>query len=228
MPLAELAVRRPITMFQLRPALIRCAFLALLAAPAASQGLSAGPVVDTETLQSWADFVRSESFREQGLRCGTTDPKPKTQFSLRERPIHTSLLKTVIRQEYEPEQGLLEIPVVFVEVGYTSRPNAAVEPWTWPDGMQGVRVDEHEQDRALAALTGAAVEREWLLGFFVWRYYANLDDVSQEAPWGFSPHAKPAERTLGRVFGERWAADPTPPPWKRLSLAPRDRGSDAH
>lgn len=100
-------------------------------------------------------------------------------------------------------------PVLFVEMGYTTRPNAAVEPWLWPDTMQQVSVDEWEQARAFAALMGAAASKSWLAGLFVWRYYANLDDVSQEASWGFSPHGKLAERVLGNIFSAQWASDPT-------------------
>jgi hypothetical protein len=114
-------------------------------------------------------------------------------------------------------------PVVLVEIGYTTRPDAAVEPWLWPDTMEHVTVDEHEQARALAALAGAAAQRPWISGFFVWRYYANLDDVSQEAIWGFSPHGKLAESVLSQIFGQRWSSDPPVPPWHRAPLAPRDR-----
>jgi hypothetical protein len=104
-------------------------------------------------------------------------------------------------------------PVLLVEVGYTSRPDAAVQPWLWPDDMHGVAPDEHEQARALAAIVGAAARDPRILGLFVWRYYANIDDVSQEAPWGFSPHAKLAEPLLERMFSARWAADPSLPSW---------------
>jgi hypothetical protein len=104
-------------------------------------------------------------------------------------------------------------PAVLVEIGYTTRADAAVEPWLWPDDMSHVEIDEREQARALQAMASAATFRPWLHGFFVWRYYTNLDDVSQEARWGFSPHAKLAEPMLQAVFGARWAADPAPPPW---------------
>jgi hypothetical protein len=106
--------------------------------------------------------------------------------------------------------ALTSKPVLFVEIGYTTRPNAAVEPWLWPDIMQDVHVDEWEQARALAALLGAAATKPWLAGVFVWRYYAALDDVSQEAGWGFSPHAKLAERVLGNVYRSAWASDALP------------------
>jgi hypothetical protein len=114
-------------------------------------------------------------------------------------------------------------PVVLVEIGYTTRANAAVQPWLWPDAMQNVVVDEREQARALAALAGAAASRAFVRGLFVWRYYANLDDVSQEALWGFSPHAKLAEPVLERIFGLPWAGDPLRPPWDPVPLAPRQR-----
>ncbi len=107
----------------------------------------------------------------------------------------------------------LQMPVLFVEVGYTTRRDAAVEPWLWPDGMENVVVDEDEQARALSAMFEAFLPHDWFAGFLVWRYYANLDDVSQEAIWGFSPHAKRAEPMLVEVFAERWGSDPEPWPW---------------
>jgi hypothetical protein len=109
---------------------------------------------------------------------------------------------------------------VLVEIGYTARTDAAVQPWLWPDIMHDVVVDEWEQARALAALIGASVSQPAINGFFVWRYYANLDDVSQEASWGFSPHGKLAERVLANVFGAVWAADSDPSRAWREPLPP--------
>lgn len=103
----------------------------------------------------------------------------------------------------------LEIPVVFVEVGYTTRRDAAVQPWLWPDDMTEVVYDEDEQARALSALLERFVPEPWFAGLFVWRYYASLDDISQEDAWGFSPHAKRAERVLEQAFHWRWGSDPT-------------------
>ncbi len=101
----------------------------------------------------------------------------------------------------------LEMPVLFVEIGYTTRKDAAVEPWLWPDDMEGVEYDEHEQARALSALFDVFLPEPWFAGFFLWRYYADIDDISQEHIWGFSPHGKLAERVLTDVFKVRWAAD---------------------
>ncbi len=104
----------------------------------------------------------------------------------------------------------LDMPVLFVEVGYTTRANAAVQPWLWPDDMTEVVLDEHEQARALAAVFEVFLPEPWFTGFFVWRYYASLDDLSQEAIWGFSPHAKLAEPLLDQVFHAAWGVDPAP------------------
>jgi hypothetical protein len=105
---------------------------------------------------------------------------------------------------------LVAKPIVFVEIGYTTRRDAAVKPWLWPDDMHDVAIDEWEQARALSALMGAAITQPAFRGLFVWRYYANLDDVSQEASWGFSPHGKLAEPLLSNVFQTPWAGDPDP------------------
>ncbi len=103
---------------------------------------------------------------------------------------------------------VLEMPVLFVEIGYTTRKDAAVQPWLWPDDMTDVVFDEHEQARALSALFETFLPEPWFTGFFLWRYYADLDDVSQEHIWGFSPHGKLAERLLTQVFQWGWGVDP--------------------
>ena len=105
------------------------------------------------------------------------------------------------------------MPAVLVEIGYTTRPNAAVEPWLWPDGMTNVVIDEREQARALGALLAAFAPEPWLAGVFVWRYYADRDDVSQEATWGYSPRTKRAMDVLRFAFSHEWGADPPPWPW---------------
>jgi hypothetical protein len=99
-------------------------------------------------------------------------------------------------------------PVLFTETGYTTRPDPAVRPWEWPDSMSGVRVDEAAQAAAYRALLAPLLDEPDFAGFFVWRVYADPDDTSQEAPWGFSPRAKLAERVVRDAFAARWACDP--------------------
>ena len=101
----------------------------------------------------------------------------------------------------------MERPVLLTEIGYTTRPDPAVKPWEWPDAMKGVHVDQRAQAEAYAALIAPFLDARTCAGFFVWRYYADPEDVSQEAEWGFSPRGKLAELVLRDAFTARWAAD---------------------
>lgn len=98
-------------------------------------------------------------------------------------------------------------PVYFSEMGYTTRPDPAIKPWEWPDGMKNVHVDEPAQAAAYKALIGPLLDEPSFGGFFVWRTYADPDDASQEAEWGFSPRGKRAELVLRDAFGARWTSD---------------------
>ncbi len=98
-------------------------------------------------------------------------------------------------------------PVLFTEIGYTTRPNPAIRPWEWPDSMTDVRVDEHAQAIAYHALVRPLLDEPDFAGFFVWRLYSDLDDVSQEAEWGFSPYGKLAEQVVRDAFAARWSGD---------------------
>ncbi|HYO94698.1 MAG TPA: hypothetical protein VER33_09290 [Polyangiaceae bacterium] len=98
-------------------------------------------------------------------------------------------------------------PILFTEFGYTTRADTAVRPWEWPDHMTAVKVDQAAQADAYAALLAPLLEEPWFAGAFVWRMYADPDDLSQEAEWGFSPRGKLAEQVLADAFAAHWAAD---------------------
>jgi hypothetical protein len=98
-------------------------------------------------------------------------------------------------------------PVLFTEVGYTTRPDPAVKPWEWPDGMHDVKVDEEAQAEAYAGLVAPLLDEPDFAGFFVWRVYSDPDDVSQEAEWGFSPKGKLAELVVRDAFAARWVGE---------------------
>jgi len=98
-------------------------------------------------------------------------------------------------------------PVLFTEIGYTTRPDPALRPWEWPDRMKHVRVDQRAQAMAYRALIAPLLEVPDFMGFFVWRVYADPDDMSQEAEWGFSPKGKLAEVVVRDAFTTHWAAD---------------------
>jgi hypothetical protein len=98
-------------------------------------------------------------------------------------------------------------PVVFTEIGYTTRKDPAVRPWEWPDGMRGVVVDQAAQANAYRGLIAPLLEEPAFAGFFVWRVYSDPEDVSQEAEWGFSPKGKLAELVMRDAFAARWAGE---------------------
>jgi len=98
-------------------------------------------------------------------------------------------------------------PVLFTEMGYTTRPDPALRPWEWPDGMRDVTIDEPAQAEAYLALLAPLLDEPAFAGFFAWRVYADPRDVSQEAEWGFSPRGKLAELVLRDAFATWWARD---------------------
>jgi hypothetical protein len=110
-------------------------------------------------------------------------------------------------------------PVLFTEIGYTTRRDPAVRPWEWPDAMKDVRVDELAQADAYRALVAPLLDEPSFMGFFVWRVYADPDDVSQEAEWGFSPRGKLAELVVRDAFAATWAGDTS----RRYGWAPASR-----
>ena len=110
-------------------------------------------------------------------------------------------------------------PVMFTEVGYTTRPDPAVRPWEWPDAMKGVRVDEDAQAEAYRAILAGVLGEPTFAGFFVWRQFADPDDVSQEAAWGFPFRGKLSEMLVREAFSSRFAVEGWQPAWTVLGLA---------
>ena len=98
-------------------------------------------------------------------------------------------------------------PVLFTEFGYTTRTDTALRPWEWPEHVHQVVVNEVAQAEAYHALLASFLDQPWFVGFFVWRMYANPDDVSQEPEWGFSPRGKLAELVLRDAFAAHLGAD---------------------
>ncbi len=98
-------------------------------------------------------------------------------------------------------------PVYFAEMGYTTRPDPAWKPWEWPEDLGHPIVDERAQALATEALLTPFVEARGFAGFFVWRVYADPNDVSQEPAFGFSPRGKRAETVLRSLWKRRWTGE---------------------
>lgn len=116
-----------------------------------------------------------------------------------------------VRKQVSELARRYERPVVFTEFGYTTRKDTAIKPWLWPEQLGKVPVDQGAQARAYAALLGAMKGVPGFVGAFVWRMYADISDMSQEAEWGFSPWGKSSENTLRETFSDRRFADPLLP-----------------
>lgn len=98
-------------------------------------------------------------------------------------------------------------PILLTEIGYKTVEDPAVKPWVWPEDMKKVVLSQRDQATATFALIQPLLDRPWFAGFFVWRIYADPDDVSQEPEFGFSPRGKLAERVVRDAFTALWTAD---------------------
>jgi hypothetical protein len=126
-----------------------------------------------------------------------------------------------VREKVRALSSAWSKPVLFTEIGYTTRPDPAIKPWEWPDKMKSVKIDEGAQATAYRALLAPLLDEPSFFGFFVWRVYADPDDVSQEAEWGFSPRGKLAELVMRDAFAAPWASDdPRKPGWSVAAEVP--------
>ena len=116
-----------------------------------------------------------------------------------------------VAEELEALARAEKKPVLLTEIGYKTVASPAVEPWIWPENMDRVVLSQRDQADATFALLHDLLRRRWFAGFFVWRVYADPDDVSQEPEFGFSPRGKLAERVIRDAFTALWAADGSPP-----------------
>jgi hypothetical protein len=112
-----------------------------------------------------------------------------------------------VSKKVEALAELWQKPVMFNEFGYTARTDPALRPWEWPDHMSGVKVDARAQAAAYRGLLAGMLATQELVGAFVWRLYADPDDLSQEAEWGFSPRGRAAELALRDAYWQSWASD---------------------
>jgi hypothetical protein len=105
---------------------------------------------------------------------------------------------------------------MFTEYGYTARPDPTLRPWEWPDGMQSACGWTRARRPRATARCWRPSSKRWFVGGFVWRYYSNPMDASQEAAHGFSPRLREGERVLRELYALRWESDSQEPyDWRR-------------
>ncbi|MBG8555892.1 glycoside hydrolase family 113 [Hymenobacter guriensis] len=126
-------------------------------------------------------------------------------LSKTERPEKAALL----RAWQEPLRRIKAIqrrfkkPVAFTEIGYKTTPDAAIEPWAWPDRMAVLTtVDEATQTACYAAMFETFWPQRWFRGLFVWKWYPGLTpDRATRRHLDFTPQHKPAEQVMTDWFG---------------------------
>ncbi|MEW4431434.1 1,4-beta-xylanase [Paenibacillus pabuli] len=105
-----------------------------------------------------------------------------------------------IEQEIAPYKK----PFFFAEAGCPSRSGSAQVPNDW--GLEGV-VSAEEQERFYEAMFRHASQREWVRGFGLWDWSANLyQEKNALTDDGYGVYGKPAERVI-RSFYERLSVE---------------------
>ncbi|MEK4438668.1 MULTISPECIES: glycoside hydrolase family 113 [Paenibacillus] len=99
-----------------------------------------------------------------------------------------------IEQEIAPYKK----PFFFAEAGCPSRSGSAQVPNDW--GLEGV-VSAEEQERFYEAMFRHASQREWVRGFGLWDWSANLyQEKNALTDDGYGVYGKPAERVIRRFY----------------------------
>ena len=95
-------------------------------------------------------------------------------------------------------------PVLFTEMGVKSAADSALAPWEWPEHCGEMRYDEAYQADAYDAVLAELAPRPWFAGLFIWKYFSDPYDETQEVRAGFSPRGKLAEERLASWYGRPW------------------------
>jgi len=90
-------------------------------------------------------------------------------------------------------------PILFTELGYKSTPDAAIEPWRWPERQEVVSMET--QANCYRAFFHKVWPQEWIVGVYFWKWYPHRPKHSTEGD--FTPQGKPAEEVLKNWFAKR-------------------------
>ena len=90
-------------------------------------------------------------------------------------------------------------PILFTELGYKSTPDAAIEPWRWPERQEEVSLET--QANCYKAFFHRVWPLEWIAGVYFWKWYPHPPKHPTEGD--FTPQGKPAEEVLKDGFAKR-------------------------
>lgn len=94
--------------------------------------------------------------------------------------------------------------VLFTEFGVKSATDSVLAPWEWPEHCESLKYDEQYQAEAFQAVLEAAADEWWFEGLFIWKYFSDPYDETQEVRTGFSPRGKTAQSVLEKWFELSW------------------------
>ena len=105
--------------------------------------------------------------------------------------------------KYEPEIRALsekyDKKIIFTEIGFKSVEGTAIKPWEW---KQSGKISQQEQALAFEATRRAFIDKPYLAGIFVWKYFTDMNsDERGNVEKGFTPYMKEAEKVISSWFG---------------------------
>ncbi|MDB5260971.1 MAG: hypothetical protein JWQ14_252 [Adhaeribacter sp.] len=94
--------------------------------------------------------------------------------------------------------------VVFTEAGYKSTPDAAIEPWKWPERGEQTILPEANTTQAVCyeAMFQSVWHQPWFGGMYIWKWYPRLRNPGRYHA-DFTPQNKPAAQILAQWYGKQ-------------------------
>lgn len=109
--------------------------------------------------------------------------------------------------QMEKVQRKFKKPIVFTEAGYKSTPDAAIEPWQWPDRQaREMAQSEETQANGYEALFQTFWPKPYFAGLFLWKWYPRIREGRRDR-YGFTPQHKAAEKVMARWYQRASAAE---------------------
>ncbi len=103
--------------------------------------------------------------------------------------------KTPIKQMEKVHQRFNK-PILFTELGYKSTPDAAMEPWRWPE--QEEEISFETQERCYEAFFQTVWPLDWVAGVYFWKWYPHAP--RRPTKGDFTPQGSPAEAVMRSWF----------------------------